>query len=260
MKAINPQQDVTDTGYSKTDLPEIPDDQNATASGARPHRVGCHSKQATACKPVRGPKRKLPYEEIQRLHEQGQAGLAIANQLGLKSESVNSALRTMGLGTGRHNQKRVVLPNGKICCSICHREKKASEFRNRYSYCKLCSYSEMARQSNNDPTKAIHIRSVWIRGRAKRLRIGFDLTGQQLAHLYVIQCGQCAYCKKPMVLKLGVGRSEHSASIERIIPHKQGGTYTLKNVVWVHFRCNCRRNALTGKEAEAKVPTSQQSN
>jgi hypothetical protein len=61
-------------------------------------------------------------------------------------------------------------------------------------------------------------------------------------------------------LKLGVGRSEHSASIERIIPHKQGGTYTLKNVVWVHFRCNCRRNALTGKEAEAKVPTSQQSN
>ena len=260
MKAINLQEHMTETDYSKTDLTGISNDQHATTSGARPKRVGCHSKPAEACKPTRGRRRTLPYEEIRRLHGEGLTGLAIAKQLGLTSTGVHKALSKMGLGTGRHNQKRVVLPNGKICCSICHREKKASEFRNHYSYCKFCSYSEMARQSNNDPTKAIHIRSVWIRGRAKRLRIGFDLTGQQLAHLYVIQCGQCAYCKKPMVLKLGVGRSEHSASIERIIPHKQGGTYTLKNVVWVHFRCNCRRNALTGKEAEAKVPTSQQSN
>lgn len=254
MTTINLQQNITDTAYSNTDLPGMSNDQHATTSGARPKRVGCHSKHATACKPTRGPKRKLPYEEIQSLHEQGLTGLAITKQLGLKSTSVYSALSKMGLGTGRHNHKRKVLSNGKIWCFMCGRRKKATDFRDRYSYCKSCSYAQTARRSNNDLTKASHFRNLKIRSRAKHFHIGFDLTGQQLAELYLIQCGQCAYCKKPMVMKLGVGRSERSASIERIIPHKQGGTYTLKNVVWVHFRCNCRRQALTGKRLKQKFP------
>lgn len=245
---------VRDTRHSKPDWTGIRDDQNATASGARPQRVRCHPKHTGAVKPQRRPRRKLPYEEIRRLHEQGLTGVAIAKQLGLKRRGVNNALRKMGLGTGRHKHKRDVLPDGKVRCSICHESKEASEFRDGYSYCRSCGYAQMARQSNNDLDKAIHIRKVWIRNRANRLHIGFDLTGQQLAELYVIQCGRCAYCGKPMVMKLGAGRSERSASIERIIPHKQGGTYTLKNVVWVHFGCNCRRQALAGERLKQRFP------
>jgi hypothetical protein len=55
-------------------------------------------------------------------------------------------------------------------------------------------------------------------------------------------------------MKLGTGRSERSASIERIIPDKLDGAYTIKNVVWVHFECNCRRQALTGKRLKVRFP------
>jgi hypothetical protein len=102
--------------------------------------------------------------------------------------------------------------------------------------------------------RRINIRKVWIRNRAKRLHIGFELTGQQLAELYLIQCGRCAYCGKRMIMKLGAGRSPRSASVERIIPQKRGGTYTIKNIVWVHFRCNCRRQALTGEQLKVRFP------
>jgi hypothetical protein len=203
---------------------------------------------------VNPPRRKLPYEEIQRLHGQGLTGVAIAKQMGLKSNGVNKALSKMGLGTGRHNHKRDVLPDGKIRCSICQESKKASAFAGTASYCRSCAYSKMATQSNQDLAHSIHTRKGWIHNRANRLHIGFDLTGQQLADLYVVQCGRCAYCGKPMVLKLGAGRSERSASIERIIPQKQGGTYTLKNVVWVHFGCNCRRQALAGERLKRRFP------
>ena len=57
-----------------------------------------------------------------------------------------------------------------------------------------------------------------------------------------------------MVLKLGIHRSGSSASIERLIPQTLGGTYTLKNVVWVHFVCNARRCALTGERLKARFP------
>jgi hypothetical protein len=57
-----------------------------------------------------------------------------------------------------------------------------------------------------------------------------------------------------MVLKLGIHRSKRSASIERIIPQTLGGTYTIKNVVWVHCGCNSRRWALAGERLKQRFP------
>ena len=112
----------------------------------------------------------------------------------------------------------------------------------------------MAMRSNQDLDHGIHIRNVWFRNRAKRLNIYYDLTDEQLTELYVVQDGRCAYCDKPMVMKLGAGRSERSASIERIIPETLGGTYTHENVVWVHFGCNAHRQALTGERLKVCFP------
>jgi predicted nucleic acid-binding Zn ribbon protein len=132
--------------------------------------------------------------------------------------------------------------------------KAHSEFGNGSSYCSSCGYGLAARRSNQDMDQAIHIRNMWFRNRAKRLHIPYDLTDEQLTELYVIQKGRCAYCDKPMVMKLGAGRKGCSASIERIIPQKRGGTYTLKNVVWVHFGCNARRCAQTGERLKICFP------
>jgi hypothetical protein len=147
--------------------------------------------------------------------------------------------------------KREVLEDGKIRCSVCRKAKPAAQFHRAGSRCRPCEYGQMARRSNQDLNRAIHIRNAWIRNRAKRLHIGFEVTDKQLATLYAAQGGRCAYCEKPMVMKLGCGRSQHSASLERIIP---GSAYTLNVCLWVHFICNCRRQALTGKRLKARFP------
>lgn len=249
MDIATQQQNSTDANQGKADSVGIGHDQKGSQSGARPQ---CRRKQKTGRTPVRVSRRELPCDEIRRLHRQGLAGTAIAKQLALKASSVNRVLRRMGLGQVRHN--REVLPSGRIRCSICRRVKKASEFCSQGTRCRSCIYAEKARQSNRNLPSKIHIRCVWMRCRAKRCDIGFEITGTQLAEMYILQCGRCAYCGKRMVMKLGAGRSPRSASVERIIPQKQGGTYTIKNVVWVHFRCNCRRQALTGAQLKARFP------
>jgi hypothetical protein len=251
VSTANIQQAVNNIEASNADDTRMREDQRATANCSRPH---CHANRIEARKPHSDLRRKLPYEEIKCLREQGQTGIAIAKQLGLKAISVNNALRNMGLGTGQHKHKREVLANGRIRCSICRGSKKPSEFQRGSAHCNRCHYAFKVQQSNQGLAQAIHVRKVWIRNRAKRLHIGFELTSEQLAELYLVQCGKCAYCGEPMVIKLGAGRSDHSASIERIIPDKQGGTYTIKNVVWVHFRCNCRRQSMVGEKLKARFP------
>jgi hypothetical protein len=209
-------------------------------------------KQPGAWKTPRARRRKLPYQEVERLHWQGMTGIAIAAQLGLKSGAVYSALRTMGLPSGPPKHEREVLPDGKMRCSIGHEIKEASKFADGYSSCKEHRYAQMAKESNQDLDKAIHFRNVLIRNRANRLGIAHDLTDEQLTGLYVYQGGRCAYCCKPMVMKLGSGRKERSASIERIIPQKQHGTYTIKNVFWVHFGCNRSRMEMTGERLKVR--------
>jgi hypothetical protein len=243
-------QSVKDTNHGKTDGTETRDMHNDNALSAT---QGCHKKHTATCKP-KGSKRKLPYEKIQRLHEQGLTGVAIAKQLGLKSGSVSVALRKLGLGTGLHRHEREVLPDGKIRCSVCSRSKKAIEFPRTGSRCKPCGYGHMAMQSNQSLDKAIHVRNLWFHNRAKRLGIYYDLTDEQLTELYVLQDGRCVYCGEPMVLKLGIRRSGCSASIERILPDMLGGTYTIRNVLWVHIRCNSRRWALAGEKLKQKFP------
>jgi hypothetical protein len=211
-------------------------------------------KQPGAWKTPRARRRKLPYQEVERLHWQGMTGIAIAAQLGLKSGAVYSALRTMGLPSGPPKHEREVLPDGKMRCSIGHEIKEASKFADGYSSCKEHRYAQMAKESNQDLDKAIHFRNLRIRSRAKILGIYYDLTDDQLTELYISQGGRCAYCRKPMVMKLGVGRNDRSGSIERTIPHKLGGTYTIKNVLWVHFGCNRRRGEMTGKRLKESFP------
>jgi hypothetical protein len=173
---------------------------------------------------------------------------------GMTRRAVCCALIRMELIPGRQKHKREVLSNGKVRCSICHESKKASKFNDTASYCTSCGYDRMAQQSNRDMDLAIHIREVWTRNRAKRLHIPYELTEEQLTELYVTQRGRCAYCDEPMVMELGDGRKGYSASIERIIPQTRGGTYTLANVVWVHFVCNARRQALTGERLKVSFP------
>ncbi len=250
MNTTSLRQSEKDINRSNTDGAGTRDVQNATAPGAR---TGCHQKH-TATRKLKGSKRKLPYEEIQRLHDQGLTGVAIAKRLGLKTTSVNSALRRLGLGTGSQKHKREVLADGKILCSACNGTKKASEFPRTGSRCKACKYGHMAMQSNQSLDNAIHIRNLWFHNRAKRLGIYYDLTDDQLTELYVLQDGRCAYCREPMVMKLGIRRSGRTASIERIIPDVLGGTYTIQNVLWVHIRCNSRRWSLAGERLKQRFP------
>ena len=247
-------QSVRDTKDSKTAWAGMRDVQNPTAPGAKLERERCDLKLAAACKPHRGCRGKLPVEEIRRLRGQGQTGGAIAKRLRLKTSSVYGVLGRIGLGTGRQRHKRDVLPNGRIRCCVCHEIKDASKFCCRASRCRSCDYGQMAMRSNQDLDQAIHIRNVWFRNRAKRLGIYYDLTDEQLTELYVLQDGRCAYCRKPMVLRLGIRRSGWTASIERIIPDMLGGTYTAKNVVWVHSGCNSRRWALAGERLKVRFP------
>jgi hypothetical protein len=251
MNAITLRESPADTNDRQVDATQIRGDQKAITCGARPK---CHTKRSSASASPKASRRKLPYEEIRRLHGAGLTGVAIAKQLGLKRSSVSRALIQMGLGSGRPREKRDVLPGGKIRCTMCCKVKPADEFNRRGSRCISCLYALTAQRSNRDLNQAVRIRNLWIRSRAKRLHIEFDLTAKQLADLYFIQCGQCEYCSKPMVMKLGTGRSDRSASVERIIPHKQGGSYTIKNVVWVHFKCNCRRKDMVGKRLKTRFP------
>lgn len=55
-------------------------------------------------------------------------------------------------------------------------------------------------------------------------------------------------------MTLGIRRSGDSASIERILPDVLGGTYAIKNVLWVHVRCNSRRWALAGERLKKRFP------
>jgi hypothetical protein len=226
------------------------DSKNAATPGTGP---GCQQKHSATCKP-KGSKTKLPYQEIQRLHEQGLTGVEIAKQLGLSDNSVYRVLRKLGLGAACHKHKREVLADGKVLCYICEERKDVSEFNHGYAYCRPCGYAKMAMRSNENLNKAIHFRNVHFRSRAKRLNIYYELTDEQLVEHYVTQGGRCAYCHKPMVIKLGIGRSGNSASIERMIPDTLGGTYTGQNVLWVHFNCNARRWALTGERLKARYP------
>jgi len=193
-------QSVKNTNHRKPDGTGIRNLVNATETGAKPVRVRCHQKHTAACKSPTGGKRKLPYEEIQRLREQGLTHVAIAQQLGLKGDGVNRVLRGMGLGAGWHTHKREILADGKVLCYVCGESKEASEFSNGYSYCQSCRYAKMAMRSNQDLDHAIHIRNLWFHARAKRLGIYYDLTDEQVTELFVGLDGRCAYCREPMVL------------------------------------------------------------
>jgi hypothetical protein len=199
-------------------------------------------------------RRKIDNTRVRDMFLLGFTTAKIGAAFGMTRAAVRGVLRRMGFIPGRQKHKREVLPDGKVRCSICHESKKASEFCGGSSFCGCCGYAQMAKQSNQDLDQAIHIRNVWIRNRAKRLHIEYDLTDEQLAELYVIQGGRCAYCGKPMLMKLGAGRNGRTVSIERIIPDKLDGTYTPKNVVWVHFACNARRQALTGERLKVCFP------
>lgn len=199
-------------------------------------------------------RRKVNNTLIRDMFLLGFATAKIGATFGMTRAAVRSVLRRMGLISGRQNRKPEVLPDGKVRCSICHESKMASEFGNGRSYCGCCKYAQMAEQSNRDMDQAIYIRNMWIRNRAKRLHIHYELSDEQLAEQYVAQRGRCVYCDRPMVMELGGGRKGCSASIERIVPQKRGGTYTPANVVWVHFRCNARRQALTGERLKVRFP------
>ena len=184
-------------------------------------------------------------------------GFTIANieaAFGITRKAVLGAFRRIGLSSGRLGHKREILSNGNICCSICGISKKAGGPCWHSSYCTSCGYAQKAMRSNHDLDQAIHMRNVCIRNRAKHEGIFYDLTDEQLVELYVTQGGRCAYCGKALGMKLGAGRNPSSASIERIIPQKCGGTYTLKNVLWVHFGCNARRWAHTGARLKVRFP------
>jgi hypothetical protein len=181
VSTANIQQAVNNIETSNADGTRMREDQRATANCSRPH---CHANRIEARKPHSDLRRKLPYEEIKCLREQGLTGAAIAKQLGLKPKSVNNALRTMGLGTGQHKckHKREVQPDGKILCSVCNSSKKANEFPRSGSRCKACAYGHVAMQSNQSLDNAIHIRNLWFHNRAKRLGIFYDSLTSNLAN------------------------------------------------------------------------------
>jgi len=76
-------QSENDRNHSKTDGMRKHDSKNISTPGTGPES---QQKQTATCKP-KGSNPKLPYQEIQRLHEQGLTGVAIAKQLGLKPSS-----------------------------------------------------------------------------------------------------------------------------------------------------------------------------
>ena len=254
MNSLNYHQRANDATLRNTDKTQMRKVLSPAAAETKLQTGRCDPQCTAACKPTKKGRRKLPYEEIRRLHEQGLTGTAIAKQLGLNSHSVSNTLRRKGLGTGRQRHEREILPDGKILCSVCNRRKEANEFPRSGSRCKTCEYGHMAMQSNQSLDNAIHIRNLWFHNRAKRLGIHYDLTDEQLTELYVLQDGRCAYCRDPMIMKLGIRRSGCSASIERILPDMLGGNYTIKNVLWVHVRCNSRRWALAGERLKERFP------
>ena len=142
-------QSEKDTNHSKTDGMRKHDSKNAATPGTGP---GCQQKHSATCKP-KGSKTKLPYQEIQRLHEQGLTGVEIAKQLGLSDNSVYRVLRKLGLGAACHKHKREVLADGKVLCYICEERKDVSEFNHGYAYCRPCGYAKMAMRSNENLNK-----------------------------------------------------------------------------------------------------------
>ena len=134
-------------------------------------------------------RKKIDDTRIRDMFLLGFTAASIGAAFGITRRAVRCRLRNAGLIPGRYKRKREVLSDGKVCCSICRKSKKASDFGNGSSYCSSCGYGQAAMQSNQDMDQAIHIRNVWFRNRAKRLHIPYDLTDEQLTEA-VCQAGR----------------------------------------------------------------------
>jgi hypothetical protein len=202
--------------------------------------VGQKAKNNNHSKTARSPKRKLPYQEIERLHWQGLTGVGIAKQLGLKISSVSSALRKMGLGAGWERHEREVLSDGRIRCCDCRRPKESSAFNPNSAVCRDCSYQRLVDKCNADFDRNLRMRWALLRANAKDKGVKFTITEEQFKAKYAEQNGRDFYDETTVLdIEFGDGLSDDRLSADRLDPD---GPYSDENVVFTtHYHNNLRR-------------------
>lgn len=198
-------------------------------------------------------------DKIMPLWEQKLSNRKIAKLLGITHNTVAQHLGKAGLKSHTYNQKIQYSENGAICTK-CGIEKALDEFQHgrkgqnyeyRFSYCKSCRVKQTRLNINNDLNKYLKDRFRYLRDRAYKTDIVFDLDVDYILMLYNYQKGLCVYTQNRLECRYGQGVTANSLSFDKIVPEKG---YVKGNVLLCSYRANLIKSDQTIEELELWMP------
>lgn len=139
-----------------------------------------------------------------------------------------------------------------MICSKCKNEDEKDFRIAKVGYRSLCVHC-LSEQKAQARLK----RPVWkerctkIANRAASSGLDFDLTPDFMQDLFEKQEGKCFYTDYPMQPDYGKGLSQHSLSVDRVVP---AWGYTQSNIVLCTIQANTVKNNLTLDELRLWIP------